>query len=280
MKLISIETPSFLLDGGAMFGIVPKSIWQKYYPADENNLCKLANRLLLIIDGERKILIDAGIGGNFPEKIKKFYFVQKEKTLIEKLKEIGLEENDITDIVFTHLHFDHCGGALKYDATTDKTTVAFPKANLWISDKQWKSSKNPNEREKASFFKENLKALENSGNLKLIEKNSSLTKNIELKLFEGHTNGQIIPHIKYKNRTIVYAADFIPSSAHIPINYVVGYDIRPLITMQEKEKFLKIAVENNFILFFEHDTFVECCTIKHNGRKYTKDKVFTIKELN
>ena len=262
MKLYPIETGNLKLDGGAMFGVVPKVLWQKAYPSDENNLCNWAMRCLLIIDGDRKILIDNGIGNKQDEKWLKHYYLNGDDTLEASLAKVGESSNDITDVILTHMHFDHCGGSVKWNNDKTGYELAFPNAIYWTSQKQYDWATKPNRREKASFLKENIMPLEESGKLKLVDKEGEFIPNITFKMFDGHTDGQIIPHINVDGKTVVFMADLLPATAHIPMPWVMAYDTRPLLTLTDKERFFKDAVDNNYILFFEHDLYNEVCTLK------------------
>ena len=261
MKLFSIDTGNLKLDGGAMFGVVPKVIWSKLYPCDENNLCNWIMRCLLIDDGERRILIDTGIGNKQPEKFFSNYYLNGESTLDSSLAKAGYKTDDITDVILTHLHFDHCGDAIRWNEEKTGYVPTFQHATYYTSWLQWEWAVNPNNREKASFLKENILPIKEKGRLNLIEKDSELFPGISVRLFYGHTDGQVIPFIKYNNSTIVYMADVLPSAAHIPLPFVMSYDTRPLITLEEKEKFLLEAANGNYILFLEHDLYQECCTV-------------------
>ena len=278
MELHKIETGNFKLDGGAMFGVVPKVIWNDLYPADENNLCNWALRCLLIVEGDRKILIDNGIGEKQDDKFLKHYHLNGDATLKDSLGKLGYTTDDITDMVLTHLHFDHCGGSIKKigDYTFEPT---FKNATYWISKEQWDWATHPNRREKASFLKENIFPIEESGQLKLVEEEGELFPNFIIKFFNGHTNGQIIPHINYNGRTIVFMADLLPSTAHVPMPYIMAYDTRPLITLKEKEKFFNEAVENDYVLFFEHDIYYECCTLKMTDKGPRVNETFYLKNF-
>ncbi len=278
MELHKIETGNFKLDGGAMFGVVPKVIWNDLYPADENNLCNWALRCLLIVEGDRKILIDNGIGEKQDDKFLKHYHLNGDATLKDSLAKLGYTTDDITDMVLTHLHFDHCGGSIK--KTGDDTfEPTFKNATYWISKGQWDWATHPNRREKASFLKENIFPIEESGQLKLVEEEGELFPNFIIKFFNGHTNGQIIPHINYNGRTIVFMADLLPSTAHVPMPYIMAYDTRPLITLKEKEKFFNEAVENDYVLFFEHDIYYECCTLKMTDKGPRVNETFYLKNI-
>ena len=260
MHLHVIETGNLKLDGGAMFGVVPKTIWNEVYPADENNLCNWAMRCLLVIDGDRKILIDNGIGDKQDEKFLKHYYLNGEATLEKSLANLGYTTDDITDMVLTHLHFDHCGGSIK-KVGEDKYEPAFKNATYWISRPQWEWATQPNRREKASFLKENIFPIHESGQLKLVEKEGELLPGISVKFYNGHTDGQLIPFIRYNDKTIVFMADLLPSAAHVPLPYVMAFDTRPLVTLREKEAFFIEAVAGNYVLFLEHDLYNECCTL-------------------
>lgn len=263
MQLYTINTGYFKLDGGAMFGVVPKQIWNKLQPADERNLCSWAMRCLLIEDGNRLILIDTGLGDKQDEKFFGHYYLSGNETLQSSLRKNGFDFSDITDVILTHLHFDHCGGAIKREG--ERLVPAFPNATYWSNGKHWEWATKPNEREKASFLKENILPIEQSGQLKLIsEPNDGIadfSSNIKLRFVYGHTDAMMLPQISYKGRTIVYMADLLPSIAHIPLPYIMAYDMFPLKTLEEKKLFLTEALENNYILFFEHDPVIETCTL-------------------
>ncbi len=262
MKLYPIETGNLKLDGGAMFGVVPKVMWQKAYPADENNLCNWSMRCLLVVDGDRKILIDNGIGNKQDEKWLKHYYLNGDDTLENSLQKVETSPEDITDVILTHMHFDHCGGSVKWNDDQTGYELAFPNATYWTSRKQYEWATNPNRREKASFLKENIAPIEESGKLKLIDEEGEFIPNIEFKLYNGHTDGQLIPHINVLGRTVVFMADLLPATAHIPMPWIMAYDTRPLLTLKDKERFFSEAIENNYILFFEHDIYNEACTLQ------------------
>ncbi len=266
MKLYPIETGNFKLDGGAMFGVVPKVLWQKAYPPDENNLCNWAMRCLLVVDGDRKILIDNGIGNKQDEKWLKHYYLNGNDSLEASLTNVGVSFNDITDVILTHMHFDHCGGSVKWNNDKTGYELAFPNATYWVSRKQYNWATKPNRREKASFLKENIMPIEQSGKLKLIEQNGEFIPNINFVMFNGHTDGQIIPHINYNGRTVVFMADLLPAVAHIPLPWVMAYDTRPLLTLTDKETFFTDAVSNNYVLFFEHDIVNQACTLQNTPK--------------
>jgi glyoxylase-like metal-dependent hydrolase (beta-lactamase superfamily II) len=262
MNLYPINTGNLKLDGGAMFGVVPKVIWGKSYPSDENNLCNWSMRCLLIVDGDRKILIDCGIGNKQPEKFMANYHLNGDDTLEKSLAVHGLTVEDITDVILTHLHFDHAGGAIRWNAERTDYEVVFKNATFWTSRQQWEWATSPNNREKASFLKENILPIKEKGHLELIEGDMELFPNVSVRIFNGHTDGQVIPFIRYKDKTIVYMADLLPSAAHIPLPWVMSYDTRPLITLKEKEAFMTEAAENGYVLFLEHDLYHECCTVE------------------
>lgn len=264
MKVYSVETEQFRLDGGAMFGVVPKVIWQKLNPADENNLCLWSMRCLLIEEDNRKILIDTGMGNKQSEKFFSYYYPTFDNTLLSSLKRLGFQPEDITDVILTHLHFDHCGGAVSF--TNGAYNPTFPNASYWTSEVHWKWATDPNSREKASFLKENIIPLQESGQLKFVEEmqgnRTRFSDNIDIFFAYGHTKSMMIPIIKMDNgQTLVYTADLIPSSMHIPLPYVAAYDMFPMTTLEEKEAFLEECVSNDYLLFFEHDPFSQCCKV-------------------
>ena len=279
MKIYNINTPNFKVDGGAMFGVIPKSMWQKVYPADENNMCNLANRCLLVDNGNRRILIDTGIGDKHNEKFLSHIYVNGNYDLLTSLKEAGYEAEDITDVIFTHLHWDHCAGATKYSADKTKIELTFPNAIHWTSAKQWNWAMNPNIREKAAFQAENLLPIKENGNLKLIENNTFLYDGIEIRIYDGHTKGMISVIIHTKDKTIALPADLIPTTAHFSLPWISAYDIEPMLLLKEKEEFLNEAYEKNWILFFEHDIFTECCTLQKTEKGIKENTRFLLKEI-
>lgn len=279
MKLYSIETENLKLDGGAMFGVVPKVLWQTLYPADENNLCNWAMRCLLFEDGNRKILIDNGIGTKLTKKFLKHYFLNGDNTLEKSLDKYGFNPDDITDMVLTHLHFDHCGGSIKHNEDRSRLIPAFKNATYWISTKQWELANNPNDREKASFLKDNIVPIEESGQLKLIDEECELFPNFYVKIFSGHSAGQIIPVINFNDRPVAFMADLLPSAAHIPMSWIMSYDTSPLETLNDKERFYYDAVKNDYVLFFEHDLYNECCTLQSTEKGVRVKEKFTLKEF-
>jgi glyoxylase-like metal-dependent hydrolase (beta-lactamase superfamily II) len=296
MKLYSINTGYFKLDGGAMFGVVPKVIWNELNPADENNLCSWALRCLLIEDGNRLILVDNGMGDKQEAKFLRHYYLHGDDTLDKSLTKYGFHPDDITDVFLTHLHFDHCGGSIKREG--DKLVPAFKNATYWSNKQHWNWATNPNDREKASFLKENILPIEESGQLKFVDSipmtDDSTRATIvpetlpavdwelastKIRFVNGHTNSMMLPQIKYKDKTIVYMADLLPSEGHIPIPYVMAYDMFPLTTLNEKKSFLKEAVENDYILFFEHDPLHECCNLKQTERGVRPNNFFKLEEV-
>jgi glyoxylase-like metal-dependent hydrolase (beta-lactamase superfamily II) len=276
MRLHVIDTGFFKLDGGAMFGVVPKSIWQKTNPPDENNLCSWAMRCLLVEDGKNLMLIDNGIGTKQDAKFLSHYYLHGEASLSTSLAAKGFSEADITDMFLTHLHFDHCGGGVKNE--NGKPVLTFPNAVYWSNPDHWKWATKPNPREKASFLKENIFPMEESGHLKFIESSTALPS-CDIFFASGHTDKMMIPRIHYKNFTVCFMADLLPSVGHIPLPYVMGYDTRPLITLQEKEAFLNEAADNGYVLFLEHDPLNECCTVKRTDKGVRLDRVFPLKEI-
>jgi len=276
MKLHVINTGFFKLDGGAMFGVVPKTIWQKTNPADESNMCTWALRCLLIEDGNKLILIDNGIGDKQDPKFFSHYFLHGNDSLISSIHQAGFSENDITDMFLTHLHFDHCGGGVQNK--DGKPVLTFPRAQYWSNADHWKWATQPNMREKASFLKENILPMQESGQLKFVE-NPSVFDQFSIHFVSGHTDKMMIPKIRYKNKTICYMADLLPSVGHIPLPYVMGYDTRPLLTLEEKGVFLNEAADNQYVLFFEHDPVHECCTVKHTEKGVRLDRTFRLSEI-
>lgn len=279
MKLYTIDTGFFKLDGGAMFGVVPKSLWNKVNPADENNLCNWAMRCLLIEDENRLILIDSGIGDKQDARFFSHYYLNGDDTLEKSLKKHGFTREDITDNVLTHLHFDHCGGSIKWNKDKTGYESAFPNATFHINKEHWDFSLNPNAREKASFLKENILPMKDSGRLKLIENEGEIFPGFSVRFVFGHTDAMMIPHISYNDKTIIYMADLMPAHFYTSIPWVMAYDTRPLITMQEKADFLPDAAEKGHILFFEHDPFVECCTLERTEKGVKVKETFKLSEL-
>jgi len=279
MQLFAINTGNLKLDGGAMFGVVPKVMWSKLYPCDENNLCNWIMRCLLIVDGDRKILIDTGIGNKQSEKFFSNYYLNGDASLDKSLAERGFTVDDITDVILTHLHFDHCGDAIRWNADKTDYIPTFKNATYYISRKQWEWATHPNNREKASFLKENILPIGEKAKMKLIDEDSEIMPGINIRLFYGHTDGQMIPFINYQDKTVVYMADVLPSTAHIPLPYVMSYDTRPLITLEEKEKFLKEAAQKGYVLFLEHDLYHEACTVEETEKGVRLKETLNISAL-
>lgn len=249
-----------------MFGVVPKTIWQKINTPDENNMCNWAMRCLLVQDGDRLILIDNGIGNKQDAKFFSYYFLSGSATLESSLKKYGFSTDDITDVFLTHLHFDHCGGSVKWNASKDKLEVAFKNATYWSNQNHWEWATKPNPREKPSFLKENILPIQESGQLKFINKGEKLTDNFDIRFVNGHTDSMMLPIVNFNGTKIAYCADLIPSVGHLPIPYVMAYDIRPLISLQEKADFLNEAVKNEYTLFFEHDPINECARVEQTEK--------------
>lgn len=278
MKIHSIETGFFKLDGGAMFGVVPKSIWNKINPADENNMCTWAMRCLLIEDGNRLILIDTGIGNKQDDKFFGHYYLHGNNSLESSLKAKGFSFEDVTDVILTHLHFDHCGGAIKREG--ENLLPAFPNATYWSNARHWKWATEPNAREKASFLKENILPIQQSGQLKFIEdEGSAFPSGISIRQVFGHTDAMMLPQFTYKGKSILYMADLLPSAGHIPLPYVMAYDMFPLTTLNEKKSFLEEAVQNETILFFEHDPKIECATLQLTEKGIRLKEQFSLSEI-
>jgi glyoxylase-like metal-dependent hydrolase (beta-lactamase superfamily II) len=297
MKLYSINTGYFKLDGGAMFGVVPKSIWNKLNPADENNMCSWALRCLLIEDEGKLILIDNGMGDKQDAKFFGHYYLHGDDTLDKSLAQHGFTKDDITDVFLTHLHFDHCGGSIVREG--DKLVPAFKNAMYWSNEKHWQWATKPNDREKASFLKENILPIQESGQLKFLTVNgestdvrvgatesflrtthdSRLTTHVDFYSFCGHTDAMMLPKINYNGKTIVFMADLLPSAAHIPLPYVMAYDMFPLTTLQEKKLFLAEAQQKDYVLFFEHDPLIECCTLQMTEKGIRVKETFKLSEL-
>jgi glyoxylase-like metal-dependent hydrolase (beta-lactamase superfamily II) len=279
MKLHTVDTGFFKLDGGAMFGVVPKTMWQKLNAPDANNMCTWAMRCLLIEDGKQLILIDCGLGDKQDARFFSRYEPHGDATLEQSIKQLGYGLDEITDVILSHLHFDHCGGAIRKDSE-GKYYPTFKNAVYWSHEKHWQWATQPNAREKASFLKENILPIQESGQLKFATDNSTaVNPHIILKTACGHTESMFTPQITVGDKTLVYCADLIPSMAHIPIPYVMAYDTRPLLTLQEKEPFLAEAVKNNYFLFFEHDKGVECCSLQQTEKGIREDKVFKLGEI-
>lgn len=264
MKLHVINTGLFKLDGGAMHGVVPKSLWSKQNPPDDNNMCTWSMRCLLVEDGDRLVLIDNGIGDKQDAKFFGHYYLHGDDSLGGSLKKAGFDFSDVTDVFLTHLHFDHCGGSIKREG--DKLVPAFPNATYWSNEQHWQWAVEPNAREKASFLKENILPIKESGQLNMIANGDELFPGFHVMFTSGHTESMMLPMIQYQGRTVVFMADLLPSVAHVPLPWIMAYDVRPLETLSEKERFLEKAASENFVLFFEHDARNECCTLERSDR--------------
>ncbi|MDA0315671.1 MAG: MBL fold metallo-hydrolase [Bacteroidetes bacterium] len=279
MDLFVVDTGFFKLDGGAMFGVVPKSIWSRTNPADESNLCTWAMRCLLVADGDRLVLIDNGIGDKQDARFFSHYYLHGEASLTKSLQQLGVHPTDITDIFLTHLHFDHCGGSVKY-GSHGQYELTFPRATYWTNEDHWHWATVPNPREKASFLEENILPLQEHGALKFLElTKKSLFPGFDFFTMDGHTDKQMLPKMKYKGHTLVFMADLLPSVGHIPLPYVMGYDTRPLLTLLEKQTFLDEAAREQYVLFLEHDSVNECCTVKMTEKGVRVDQTFRLDEL-
>src|SRR6478609_6463546 len=294
MKLYSIETGNFKLDGGAMFGVVPKTIWNKTNPADENDLIDIAARCLLIEDGNRLILIDTGMGNKQSEKFFGYYSLWGTHSMDKSLAKYGFHRDDITDVFMTHLHFDHCGGSVQWNKDKTGYEPAFKNAKFWTNENHWEWATKPNAREKASFLSENILPMQESGQLQFISKPESdfgledegrtgvaISNELGFGIFyaDGHTEKQMIPHIQYQDKTIVFCADLLATAGHLPLPYVMGYDTRPLLTMPEKAKFLNAAADNNYYLFLEHDAHNEIITVMHTDKGVRLNQVFDCEDI-
>jgi len=285
MKLYPIETGNFKLDGGAMFGVVPKTIWNKTNPADDNNLIDIAARCLLIEDGNRLILIDTGMGNKQSEKFFSYYSLWGNHSLDKSLELVGFHRDDITDVFMTHLHFDHCGGSVNWNKDKTGYEVAFKNAQFWTNENHWQWATQPNSREKASFLHENIIPMQESGQLNFIKRPTGdflETSELGFGIFfaDGHTEKQMLPHIQYQGKTFVFCADLLATAGHIPIPYVMGYDTRPLLTMDEKTKFMNLAAENNYHLILEHDAHNEIITVEKTEKGVRLKEVLSFRDLS
>lgn len=284
MTIYPIETGNFKLDGGAMFGVVPKSLWSRTNPADQNNMCTWSMRCMLIEDGDRLTLIDCGIGNKQNEKFFSHFYLHGDASLDGSLNKLGFSRDDITDVFLTHLHFDHCGGAVEWNEQKNSLRPVFKNANYWSNARHWKWATEPNAREKASFLSENIIPLEESGQLQFVPVNendflTSTPLGFDVFVVNGHTDAQMIPVIQCKNKKLVFMADLLPSVGHIPLPYVMGYDTRPLLTLSEKEKFLQKSVDEDFVLFLEHDSQHECCNLQMTEKGVRLKETFSFSEI-
>ena len=284
MNIYPIETGNFKLDGGGMFGVVPKVLWQRTNPADKNNLIDMSMRCMLIEDNNRLILIDTGVGNKQSEKFFSHYYFFGDFSLDKSLAKYGFHRDDITDVFLTHLHFDHCGGSIQWNKDHTGYEPAFKNAKFWSNKKHWQWATEPNPREKASFLKENINPIEASGQLNFVNlsgndfaQNSTL--GFDILFADGHTEKQMIPHIQYQGKTMVFMADLLPTVGHIPLPYVMGYDTRPLLTMDEKANFLNQAADHNYMLFLEHDATNELCTVKHTEKGVRLNQTYKFYEV-
>jgi glyoxylase-like metal-dependent hydrolase (beta-lactamase superfamily II) len=282
MTIHPLDTGLFKLDGGAMFGVVPKSMWQKLNPPDANNMCTWAMRCLLVEDGNRLVLVDNGIGDKQDEKFRGHFYLHGEGSLEKSLRQLGYTSSDITDVFLTHLHFDHCGGSVIRTAE-NKLEVAFQNATYWSNEAHWEWAVHPNAREKASFLTENILPIQESGQLKFIQPRAGVPEPLsvfrEIIFADGHTEKMMVPLLKYKGRTVAFMADLLPSTGHIPLPYVMAYDVRPLLTLDEKERVLRRAADENWVLVLEHDATVECCTVQHTDKGIRLAETFRFADL-
>jgi glyoxylase-like metal-dependent hydrolase (beta-lactamase superfamily II) len=279
MKIYPIQTGNFKLDGGAMFGVVPKTIWQKTNPADSNNMIDMGMRSLLIEDGQRLILIDTGMGNKQSDKFFGYYYQFGNFSLDTSLATYGFHRDDITDVFLTHLHFDHCGGSIQWNKDKTGYEPAFKNANFWSNQEHWNWAVSPNPREKASFLKENILPIQESGQLNFITENPLQQVGFDVLKMNGHTEKQMLPKISYQGKTIVFMADLLPTIGHIPVPYVMGYDTRPLLTIKEKEAFLTEAADNQYFLFLEHDAYSEICTVQHTSKGVRLKETYKFKDI-
>ena len=279
MKIYPIQTGNFKLDGGAMFGVVPKSIWQKTNPADSNNMIDMGMRSLLIEDGNKLILIDTGMGNKQSDKFFGYYYQFGDFSLDTSLASYGFHRDDITDVFLTHLHFDHCGGSIQWNKNQTGYEPAFKNAKFWSNQEHWNWAIHPNLREKASFLKENILPIQESGQLNFISGNPIQQVGFDVLKMDGHTEKQMLPKIFYQGKTIIFMADLLPTTGHIPVPYVMGYDTRPLLTIKEKEDFLNEAADNEYFLFLEHDAYSEICTVQHTNKGVRLKETYKFKDI-
>ena len=279
MRIYPIQTGNFKLDGGAMFGVVPKSIWQKTNPADSNNMIEMGMRSLLIEDGNKLILIDTGMGNKQSDKFFGYYFQFGDYSLDTSLASHGFHRDDITDVFLTHLHFDHCGGSIQWNKNQTGYEPAFKNAKFWSNQEHWNWATHPNPREKASFLEENILPIQESGQLNFISENSFQQIGFDVLKMDGHTEKQMLPKVFYQGKTIIFMADLLPTTGHIPVPYVMGYDTRPLLTIKEKEAFLSEAADHEYFLFLEHDAYSEICTVQHTNKGVRLKETHKFKDI-
>ena len=279
MRIYPIQTGNFKLDGGAMFGVVPKSIWQKTNPADSNNMIEMGMRSLLIEDGNKLILIDTGMGNKQSDKFFGYYYQFGDYSLDTSLASHGFHRDDITDVFLTHLHFDHCGGSIQWNKNQTGYEPAFKNAKFWSNQEHWNWATHPNPREKASFLEENILPIQESGQLNFISENSFQQVGFDVLKMDGHTEKQMLPKVFYQGKTIIFMADLLPTIGHIPVPYVMGYDTRPLLTIKEKEAFLSEAADNEYFLFLEHDAYSEICTVQHTNKGVRLKETHKFKDI-
>ena len=279
MRIYPIQTGNFKLDGGAMFGVVPKSIWQKTNPADSNNMIEMGMRSLLIEDGNKLILIDTGMGNKQSDKFFGYYYQFGDFSLDTSLASYGFHRDDITDVFLTHLHFDHCGGSIQWNKNQTGYEPAFKNAKFWSNQEHWNWATHPNPREKASFLEENILPIQESGQLNFISENSFQQVGFNVLKMDGHTEKQMLPKIFYQGKTIIFMADLLPTIGHIPVPYVMGYDTRPLLTIKEKEAFLSEAADHDYFLFLEHDAYSEICTVLHTNKGVRLKETHKFKDI-
>lgn len=278
MQLTKIEAGTFYVDGGAAFGVVPKIVWQKRYPCNDENFCKVNMRCLLINTGNRLILIDTGTGDKQLDYLK-YYGFEGVINFDEELAKAGYKASEVTDVIFTHLHFDHCGGATRFNADKTAAELVFPNATHWVGEAQWNNFLNPNVREGDSYFKENMMPVFEAGKLKLVSENQFVCPEVEVRVYNGHTFGQLVSYINLGDKTLIYCGDVIPLSANVPLAWISSYDIFPLSAMEDKKKLLDEAAEKGQFLFFEHDAYTECCTVVANYSKHKVLKTYTLEEV-
>lgn len=279
MEIYRIETGNFMCDGGAMFSVVPKVLWSKKYPCNEDNYCNCAIRSMLVVDGKRKILIDTGTGDKQSDEFFKHQHLNGDAELVASLRKTGYTPDEITDVVLTHLHFDHCGGTVKWNHDRTGYELTFPNATHRVSKKHWNNFLNPNIRESDAFFQENIMPVKEAGKLQFVENEGELFPNFEVRFFDGHTPGLLIPIIRKGDQTIVFAGDFIPTAANVPVKWIASFDLNPTDSLREKESFLQEAAKGKYILFLQHDIRYECCTLVETDRGVKVDRCFPLAEL-